>query len=65
MITRVYYLYLIPVLHPRYKLGYFEDNNWADGDVLTARGLAEDMFSRYQSAYNEANEDDLAQMVCS
>ncbi|KAJ6468854.1 hypothetical protein C8R45DRAFT_837598 [Mycena sanguinolenta] len=48
--SRIYRIALI--LHPRYKIGYLEDNDWDDVDISLAKHELEDVFEEYKDAYD-------------
>ncbi|KAF8126638.1 hypothetical protein K438DRAFT_1647235 [Mycena galopus ATCC 62051] len=48
--SRIYRIALI--LHPRYKIGYLEDNEWDDIDISGAKRELQDVFNEYKDAYD-------------
>ncbi|KAJ7135161.1 hypothetical protein C8R46DRAFT_888485 [Mycena filopes] len=66
--SRIYRIALI--LHPRYKIGYLEDNDWEADDIQSAKEELEDVFNIYKDAYDAAAVDtddgdlDNVLMVC-
>jgi hypothetical protein len=43
--------YVLPVLHPRYKLAYFDEHNWLPEWKATARELLKHVYSLYEDAF--------------
>ncbi|KAF7300003.1 hypothetical protein MKEN_01322600 [Mycena kentingensis (nom. inval.)] len=54
--SRVYRVAM--TLHPRYKLQYFEDNDWEPADVAKAKAEVSELYTAYRDAYREAMEED-------
>ncbi|KAJ7611035.1 hypothetical protein B0H17DRAFT_967116 [Mycena rosella] len=50
--SRIYRIALI--LHPRYKIGYLEDNDWEADDIKTAKAELQEVFDMYNDAYDAA-----------
>ncbi|KAJ7038366.1 hypothetical protein C8F04DRAFT_951184 [Mycena alexandri] len=54
--SRIYRIALI--LHPRYKIGYLEDNDWETDDIKAAKEELTEVFGLYKDAYDAVVEVD-------
>ncbi|KAJ6599528.1 hypothetical protein B0H10DRAFT_1825407 [Mycena sp. CBHHK59/15] len=67
--SRIYRIALI--LHPHYKIGYLEDNDWELNDIKDAKQELQDVFNIYKDSYDaavididEGSSDDMPTVCC-